>query len=474
VGNHVEPGIQLTADTFHGDQGAGQQQQVRRNIDVKLDKDVDEVVEQTPGMDFLQWDFIVIVDKVRYHFFQLGQDRIFFQIAGFEEQACDFFDVAFQNAEQKIDQLIFHGAVEAADHAVIEKTDDGAGQDENIARVRISVKQAVNKHLLEQGIRTVMRDGGQVVAGTAKPGKVADLDALDKLHGQNGFAGQFTVQPGHVKRVVIGEVCGKPFDGVPFPVEIQFSLNAAAKLLDQGDWVVDLEGWNMMLGKIRQAHEDVEVGGNGSCNIGPTDFDRYFFAVGKAGFMHLGNGRRGQRSLFDGGKQLADGTSEFASYLLADPLKGKGRDGVLQATEFRNVFGRQKVGTGGKQLSELDKGRPQLFHRQTKPYGGCLTSCGSGCRPAGKKLPASLHEKAELQLVENLPETVFQQRPEDLAVAAQRADVTVQASQVQHAVGASSSAAIRIFLSSFSSSRTFLVRRLSSSLLTRPRSAQIL
>ena len=74
------------------------------------------------------------------------------------------------------------------DHAKVDKGESSIIQDENIAWMWVSMKKAVDQHLLQDGIGPVVGKGLEVVPRLSKSGEFRDFDSLDEFQGQNGLS----------------------------------------------------------------------------------------------------------------------------------------------------------------------------------------------------------------------------------------------------------------------------------------------
>ena len=62
------------------------------------------------------------------------------------------------DGQDRVGEPLAHLAVDASDDAEVDEGDDVAGQDEDVAGMRIGVEQAVDENLLQHGVRAAARD----------------------------------------------------------------------------------------------------------------------------------------------------------------------------------------------------------------------------------------------------------------------------------------------------------------------------
>ena len=89
--------------------------------------------------------------------------------------------------------------------------------------------------------------------------------------------------------------------------------------------------------------------------------------------------RGGRQGLVvEAGEYLGDGTAELALDHLTDRRGGHRGNAVTELGQFVDIGGRQEIGAGGKNLSQLDRRRPEFFQRQPEVIGArvCLIARG--------------------------------------------------------------------------------------------------
>ena len=150
-------------------------------------------------------------------------------VAGVEVNIGHPCVIAGDEAEQHIGQKIAGGAVEPAHDAEIDYAKGSVRADEGVARVHVSMEEAVAENLQEEGFRSLAHDGFQIMASGDKIIDIVDRDTVDPGGGEDTFSRAFPIDRGdHIHRV-IGEV-GVQFGGCgPLHAQIHLPVEAVSE-----------------------------------------------------------------------------------------------------------------------------------------------------------------------------------------------------------------------------------------------------
>jgi len=97
-----------------------------------------------------------------------------------------------------------------------------------------------------------------------------------------------------------------------------------------------------------------------------------------------------------------------------------------------NIRAAQYVGAGREELAELDKGRSELFHRQTQPL--CLTETLKVFWDLveGDNAFAEFEVVVDIKLFDKMAKAVLDQNPQNGSVAPDGSDISVNAQDGMH------------------------------------------
>ena len=111
---------------------------------------------------------------------------------------------------------------------------------------------------------------------------------------------------------------------------------------------------------LREALEDLQVGSDPAADARPLDLDDDVLAGLQGGVVHLGDGCRRERLLFEGGEQLRRVGAQFGGEQFVYFCCVCRRDAVEQAAEFTRQLFAERAGAGGDDLAEFDVGRAKV------------------------------------------------------------------------------------------------------------------
>ena len=97
--------------------------------------------------------------------------------------------------------------------------------------------------------------------------------------------------------------------------------------------------------------KQVEIARKRFFDAGAQNLDRNFFATGRGGKMHLGDGCRRDGGIIETFKQLTDRLAQLFFDCRAGLIGGKGRQPVLKVRKVSRHFLAQKVRAGCQHLA---------------------------------------------------------------------------------------------------------------------------
>ena len=209
--------------------------------------------------------------------------------------------LAHQGQQQR-SEAVTQSLVDVPDHAEIDQGDAPVGFDEEVARVRVGVEEAVPEHHLGHRTGRAGRQGRTVGPGGIEPRQVVDLQPVHPLQGQHPGGGGLPEDPGDTDGVVVGEVRRETFGVASFGEVVQFRPQRGGELLGNAGQVVVGGGLPMAAGPGGHVLQDLQVFLDLCGDPGSTRLDHDLGAVGQAGRMGLPQGCTGQRFFIEGGE----------------------------------------------------------------------------------------------------------------------------------------------------------------------------
>ena len=194
--------------------------------------------------------------------------------AGVEMHLRHFPVIAGEKAQQHIGQIVAMLAVEPPHDAEIDRSDGAVGQDEEIARVQIGVKEAVAEHHGEERGRRLANEIARLDAGGENALLVVDRQAADAFGGQHAPAGARPVDARHPEVFVAGEVLGQLRRRRRFEPQIHLELDRFMQAADDLDRMHPLPVRPPPLDQLGHPEQKIEVAGEGFRDAGPQHDDR--------------------------------------------------------------------------------------------------------------------------------------------------------------------------------------------------------
>ena len=117
------------------------------------------------------------------------------------------------------------------------------------------------------------------------------------------------------------------------------------------------------LDQLRAALEDLQVGGDATADARSLDLDDDLLAAVQGRVVHLGDRRRRERLVVEGGEQVLGVVAEVLDEQLVDFVGVCGRHPVEQAAELAAQLLAERARAGRDDLAELDVGGAEVGER---------------------------------------------------------------------------------------------------------------
>ena len=286
---------------------------------------------------------------------------------GIEEDIRDTGIVAAQEPHEHACEMTAAVEVEPAHDAEIQGHDVAARVDQHVARMHVTVKEAVAKHLVEEDGRRLLEDLVRVVAGLHQPFGLVDRQAVHSLEGGHAPGGTLPVDLRDSKARIVGAVLGQLRRSGGFEPEVHFPPRRGG---EDGHGLDGSVAAKVRLGPLDQTgrpFEQVEILLDGLLDTRAQDLHRHGLAQGGFRQMHLGDGGGGDGLVLELAEQLGHGLLEFALYGLSGLAGGKRRQLVLQPRQITSDALAQEIGPGGEALPELDEAGAEFLECAGEP-----------------------------------------------------------------------------------------------------------
>ena len=238
--------------------------------------------------------------------------------------------------------------------------------DEEVARMRVGMEEAVVEDLRGVVVEDLLADLLQVVAGSPQPVGRQDGDAVDVLHDQHVLATEFRV---HVRAVDERHVLVQPRELLEvrrLALEVRLLEERGPQLLHHVAQVEHLVVLHEARRLARHHAHDVDVERHGGLHAGTLDLHRHDVAVREARLVHLCKRRAAER-------RGIYGVEDVALAFAVDVVEGREhlveRQRValhLQLLQLVAVGFRQDLRARGQRLADLHEAGAQVLQHGAK------------------------------------------------------------------------------------------------------------
>jgi hypothetical protein len=341
--------------------------QSRWQHNVVTTDDLDEVAQGRPDTNFVQRHAGVVGHEV----LQIGAELLPCAISRHRAESQHLFGdemrILLHDAEQQCLHLIAQIFFNAPHHAAIDHTDDIARQQDEVSRMRIGMVKAIAEDHFEIHVRSTSGELAQVLAALLQGLHITAEHAFQPLHRHHLMRAKMRKRLRDAHGGIIREVAAEFFEVLPLVAEIEFPQQRAAKLTHERQRLVSTQGRGMLLQQFRQRLHDLQIRGRLLCHACTPHFDYHTLPGGQQRRMHLRHGSCCKRFILKAGKQLRDGSAEFAFDRGPRHLCRIGRHVGLQLRKLLRHFRAHEVCPCAEHLPQLDEGGAQLRQRHSHP-----------------------------------------------------------------------------------------------------------
>ncbi|KAF5028214.1 hypothetical protein DSECCO2_661410 [anaerobic digester metagenome] len=307
-------------------------------------------------------------------FLHLGGQRLPVESRRHAPQAHDLFrerlGVARGHGEKRVFQGAARALVDAPDHAAVEQPQPVAGQDQEVARVRVGVEEIVAKDHLQKDVRRVFgqaRAARGLLGRGRRGGERGHGLPVELLHGEHapGALARERARENHAR--VAAEIGGEVAQVAFLAREIELAQDGAAHFRGHGQGLVQAQLHDAALGELGQSHGDVEVRAHVLLDARVLYLDHHARPVGERRPVHLADGGRGDGRFLEGAEMRLRGRAEFGLDGGAHDARRVRGGVVAQFGQFRRGLRADEVRARGQNLPDLDGRGPEFGHGQAQP-----------------------------------------------------------------------------------------------------------
>src|SRR5690606_22369276 len=313
-------------------------------------------------------------------------------------------DVRAGGGEGDAQELVPGGSCQAQRHPPVEEHDASLGIDDDVARVRIGVHEAVDEEHPEVDLDQDLHDAAELELARGEAlDEAVDLVAVDPLQDEDAAPRELLVDAGRAHAPVLGEDLAECRDVLGLAPEVDLLPDPNAELPDDGGERPDVVVGEEDVQEEEDPERDVEVDGDEGLDAGSQDLDGDILA-GHPCAVHLAEARGGDRLAVEGLEDLIHRPPQLGGDDGLDLRRRDGRDTVLEPADRREVRFGEDVGAGAEDLRQLDERRPQVGNRGGKAVGPTAVVGAGTPRGAAEQDPAPAVSKEREEEGRQAPE----------------------------------------------------------------------
>ena len=232
--------------------------------------------------------------------------------------------------------------------------------DEDIARMRVGMIEAVNEDLRSEVVRDKGGDAlALIIIERSEEFRVAYLFARGKVFSEDRFTGEFTIAFRAHDRFAVGIVFPEAFQIVRLVGEVELDFRG---VLEFHDHALDVDPARILFDElVKDLLDQGKVPCDRVHHTGTADFDRHNSAVEQFRSMHLPDGGRSQGLVVKRSEQFVHRFAQILLDLRIYGLKIHWSHIGAQFHERVAVIRGDVLGLLGGDLADLDESRSQIL-----------------------------------------------------------------------------------------------------------------
>src|SRR5215211_687719 len=353
-------------DPFGDHESLGQEREDRRHPEPVAPRQRDELRERLPQRDLPHREPGVLVQKHPEVPHQVVAHLGSVPYAQRLKSPQGGSGVALYDGDEEPAERLDVAPAHVADHTEVQQGEVSFGRKEKVARMRVTVEEAVLEGHLEDRVRPHRGYPPTLGRGEQEGPDVAETGALDVLQREHLRGGEIQVDPGdHHPRP--GEVGREAPSVLGLGGVVQLAPDDALELRHEAAHVHEDPVPEPAVQEACELPHELEVRLYPARRLGPLHLDRDDLPVPQHRPVNLPDARRAQRGWIEALENLPHGCPELPlDYQLRRPRRHRLRR-VLELLELEEHALGQDVRARGQKLAELDEGRSEIVEGPAEP-----------------------------------------------------------------------------------------------------------
>jgi hypothetical protein len=159
-------------------------------------------------------------------------------------------EVVTDKGEQRIDEFGAHVGIDSTDHSEVVDDEPTVGENGEIARVRVGVKEAMNEDTVENETSRSQRECVAVDASTVELLDAIDRDTIDSAQRENRLGGSVPKNAGNDDIWPINEQGAEAIGVASFPPVVEFAADRPGELVEETNEIVVASEWAVPTGEL--------------------------------------------------------------------------------------------------------------------------------------------------------------------------------------------------------------------------------
>ncbi len=159
-------------------------------------------------------------------------------------------EVVTNESQQRIDEFGAHKGIDSTDHAEVVDDESTVGENGEVARMRVGVKEAMHEDTVEDETSRSQRERVAVDASAVEFLDAIDRDAIDSAQRENRLGGSVPKDAGNDDIWPINEKGAEAIGVASFPPVVEFAADRPRELVEKTNEIVVAGEWTVPTGEL--------------------------------------------------------------------------------------------------------------------------------------------------------------------------------------------------------------------------------